>query len=238
MYKLNNWYYKRAVCSGLFLFMIFLTKGQDSKKLNQYGLYVVTQKSDYKASARKPGYKMVDIKKIIPTLIIDLRYAGKNNFVQARLYPSTRAAYLREKAARQLDFVQQILKKNGLGIKIFDAYRPYSITEKMWLLVQDDRYAADPKKGSGHNRGVAVDLTLVDLKTKKEISMGTGFDNFSDTAHHEFKQLPKFVLQNRLLLKSVMEQFGFKALDTEWWHYSLPNANQYDLLDIPFKDLR
>ena len=238
MYKLNNWYYKRAVCSGLFLFMIFLTKGQDSKKLNQYGLYVVSQKSDYKASARKPGYKMVDIKKIIPTLIIDLRYAGKNNFMQARLYPSTRTAYLREKAARQLDSVQQVLKKNGLGIKIFDAYRPYSITEKMWLLVQDDRYAADPKKGSGHNRGVAVDLTLVDLKTKKEISMGTGFDNFSDTAHHEFKQLPKFVLQNRLLLKSVMEQFGFKALDTEWWHYSLPNANQYDLLDIPFKDLR
>ena len=238
MYKLNNWYYKRAVCSGLFLFMIFLTKGQDSKKLNHSGLYVITQKSDYKASARKPGYKMVDIKKIIPTLIIDLRYAGKNNFMQARLYPSTSTAYLREKAARQLDSVQQVLKKNGLGIKIFDAYRPYSITEKMWLLVQDDRYAADPKKGSGHNRGVAVDLTLVDLKTKKEISMGTGFDNFSDTAHHEFKQLPKFVLQNRLLLKSVMEQFGFKALDTEWWHYSLPNANQYDLLDIPFKDLR
>ena len=238
MYKLNNWYYKRAVCSGLFLFMIFLTMGQDSKKLNQYDLYVVTQKSDYQASARKPGYRMVDIKKIIPTLIIDLRYAGKNNFMRARIYPTTHTAYLREKAARQLNSVQQVLKKNGLGIKIFDAYRPYSITEKMWLLVQDDRYAADPKKGSSHNRGVAVDLTLVDLKTKKEISMGTGFDNFSDTAHHEFKQLPEFVLQNRLLLKSVMEQFGFKALDTEWWHYSLPNANQYDLLDIPFKDLR
>lgn len=238
MYKLNNQYYKKAVCSGLFLLMIFFTKGQDNKKLNQYGLYVVTQKSHYKASARKPGYRMVDIKKIIPTLIIDLRYAGKNNFMHAPLYPPIRTAYLREKATRQLDSVQQVLKKNGLGIKIFDAYRPYSVTAKMWLLVHDDRYAADPKKGSGHNRGAAVDLTLVDLKTKEEIAMGTGFDNFSDTAHHNFKQLPEFVLQNRLLLKSVMEQFGFKALDTEWWHYSLPNAREYDLLDIPFKDLK
>ncbi len=158
--------------------------------------------------------------------------------MHARLYPPINTAYLQKKAARQLNSVQQVLKKKGLGIKIFDAYRPFSVTEKMWLLVQDVRYAADPKKGSGHNRGVAVDVTLVNLKTKKEVEMGTGFDNFSDTAHNEFKQLPEFVLQNRLLLKSVMEQFGFKALDTEWWHYSLPNARDYELLDIPFKDLR
>ena len=181
---------------------------------------------------------MVDIKKLIPAIITDLRYAGTNNFMHAQLYPSGRIAYLREKAARQLDSVQQVLNKKGLGIKIFDAYRPYSVTEKMWQLVQDERYAADPKKGSGHNRGVAVDVTLVDLKTKKEIEMGTGFDNFSDTAHHNFKQLPESVLQSRFLLKSLMEQFGFKALDTEWWHYSLTNASEFELLDIPFKNLK
>jgi len=218
--------------------MTYFTMGQDSKKLNQYGLFVIFQKTDYIASASKPGYKMVNIKKIIPAIILDLRYAGKNNFMHTRLYPSIRTTYLREKAATQLDSVQQVLKSKGLGIKIYDAYRPYSVTEKMWQLVQDDRYTADPKKGSGHNRGVAVDLTLVDLKSKKEVEMGTGFDNFSDTAHHDFKQLPDVVLQNRLLLKSVMEQFGFKALDTEWWHYSLPNAREYELLDIPFKDLK
>lgn len=238
MFKLINRHYNKVICSGFFLLMIFSTKGQDSKKLNQYGLYVISQKLDYIASNRTPGFAMVDIKKIIPTIIIDLRYSGKNNFMHARLYPPIHTAYMREKAALQLDSVQQVLKRNGLGIKIFDAYRPYSVTEKMWLLVQDDRYAADPKKGSGHNRGVAVDLTLVDLKTKKEVEMGTGFDNFSDTAHHEFKQLAEFVIQNRLLLKSVMEKFGFKALDTEWWHYSLPNAPDFELLDIPFKDLR
>jgi D-alanyl-D-alanine dipeptidase len=218
--------------------MIFFTMGQDSKKLNQYGLHVISKKTDYIASSSKPGYKMVDIKQIIPALILDLRYAGKNNFMHARLYPLIHTTYLREKAAMQLDSVQQVLKSKGLGIKIFDAYRPYSVTEKMWLLVQDDRYAADPKKGSGHNRGVAIDLTLVDLKTKKEVEMGTGFDNFSDTAHHQFNHLPEAVLHNRLLLKTLMEQYGFKALDTEWWHYALNNAMEYELLDIPFKDLK
>ena len=103
--------------------------------------------------------------------------------------------------------------------------------------MQDDRYAADPKKGSGHNRGIAVDLTIINLKNKEELDMGTGFDNFSDTAHHGFTNLPEEVLQNRLLLKKVMAQHGFKALDTEWWHYSLPNANDFELLDISFKEL-
>ena len=238
MVKLIIRYYNKVICTGFFLLMILLTKGQDSKKPNQYGLYVISQKTDYIATSSKPGYKMVDIKKIIPAIILDLKYAGKNNFMHARLYPLIRTTYLREKAAMQLDSVQQVLKSKGLGIKIYDAYRPYSVTEQMWQLVQDDRYTADPKKGSGHNRGVAIDLTLVDLKSKKEVEMGTGFDNFSDTAHHDFKQLPEVVLQNRLLLKSIMEQFGFKALDTEWWHYSLPNAREYELLDISFKKLK
>jgi D-alanyl-D-alanine dipeptidase len=126
--------------------------------------------------------------------------------------------------------------QSGLGLKIFDAYRPYSVTEKMWEPVQDDRYAADPKKGSGHNRGVAVDLTIINLKNNEALDMGTGFDNFSDTAHHAFTNLPEDVLQNRLLLKNIMEQHGFKALDTEWWHYSLPNAKEFELMNISFND--
>ncbi|HMW27534.1 MAG TPA: M15 family metallopeptidase, partial [Ferruginibacter sp.] len=146
--------------------------------------------------------------------------------------------YLRKAAADSLLAVQKELNKNGWGLKIFDAYRPYSVTERMWEPVQDDRYAADPRKGSGHNRGIAVDLTIIDLSTKKEFDMGTGFDNFSDTAHHAFTQLPSAVLQNRQLLKKIMEDHGFKALDTEWWHYYLPNSRQYELLDIPFARLK
>lgn len=108
----------------------------------------------------------------------------------------------------------------------------------MWELVKDDRYAADPKKGSGHNRGIAVDLTIIDLKTKEELAMGTGFDNFTDSAHHDFSALPVDVLQNRLLLKNTMEKYGFKALETEWWHYALPNSSEYELLDLSFDDLK
>ena len=96
---------------------------------------------------------------------------------------------------------------------------------------------ANPAKGSGHNRGIAVDLTIVDLQTKKELDMGTGFDNFSDTAHHSFTSLPKQVLQNRKLLRDEMVAQGFVPLDTEWWHYALPNAGRYPLLNIPFKKL-
>lgn len=94
------------------------------------------------------------------------------------------------------------------------------------------------QKGSGHNRGIAVDLTTVNLRTKKELNMGTGFDNFSDTAHQDFTGLPAKILQNMLLLKTVMEKYGFVSLDTEWWHFSLPDANNYELLNIPFDNIK
>ena len=121
MFKLNITYYNKVICTAFFLLMIFITEGQDSKKLNPYGIYVISQKPDYIASSSKPGYKMVDIKKIIPAIILDLRYAGKNNFMHVRLYPSIRTTYIREKAAMQLDSVHQVLKSKGLGIKIYDA---------------------------------------------------------------------------------------------------------------------
>jgi D-alanyl-D-alanine dipeptidase len=155
-----------------------------------------------------------------------------------KIYPSLHTTYLRLPAAKALKKIVAELKNENLSVKIFDAYRPYSVTEKMWEIVKDNRYAADPAKGSGHNRGVAVDLTLIDLHTKKELPMGTGFDNFSDSAHTDFIELPDSVLQNRRLLKTVMEKYGFKSLDTEWWHFSLPGANAYELLDVPFDDLK
>ena len=181
---------------------------------------------------------MINLKQFIPGLVLDLRYATTNNFMQQQLYPALNTTWLRKAAADSLAIVQKELKQKGLGLKIFDAYRPYSVTEKMWEPVKDDRYAADPKKGSGHNRGIAVDLTLINLTTKEEFNMGTGFDNFTDSAHHAFTNLPEEVLQNRLLLKAIMEKHGFKALDTEWWHYYLPNTKDYELLDVPFNKLR
>lgn len=220
--------------SVVFLLTPLAAAAQDGT-LNKYGLWVITNaKQLQKTVLENPAKQMVDVKKNIPDLILDLRYAGTNNFMHKKLYPAITTTFLRWPAVDSLKVIQKQLSQSGFGLKIFDAYRPYSITEKMWKPVQDDRYAADPKKGSGHNRGVAVDLTIINLTTKEELDMGTGFDNFSDTAHHAFNNLPEEVLQNRLLLKTVMEQHGFKALDTEWWHYSLPSAKDYELLNISF----
>jgi len=126
----------------------------------------------------------------------------------------------------------------GYGLKIYDAYRPYSVTKKFWDLVHDERYVANPAKGSGHNRGIAADLTIIDLKTKKELKMPTGFDNFTDSAHHDFVNLPGDILKNRKLLKETMEKYGFLEFATEWWHYSLPEPEKYDVLDLSFGELK
>jgi D-alanyl-D-alanine dipeptidase len=182
---------------------------------------------------------MVELKTIIPGIRYDLRYASTENFMKRLMYPEkTEITFLRYPAALALREIQAELHKKGLGLKIFDAYRPYSVTVKFWELVKDERYVANPARGSGHNRGIAVDLTIINSSTGKELNMGTGFDNFTDTAHHVFTALPEEVLQNRKLLKSVMEKHGFKALDTEWWHYYLPDANRFELLDIDFKKLQ
>lgn len=207
--------------------------------LNKYGLRVIKDFRTLKASVNVDINKqMVDIKKLIPNIIFDLHYATTDNFMHKKLYPNITTTYLRRPAAMALQHVQQALNKLGLGLKIFDAYRPYAITEKMWTLIKDERYVADPKKGSGHNRGIAVDVTLINLKTKEELPMGTGFDNFSDTANLTFTHLPQTMLHNRNILKTLMEKYGFKPLETEWWHYSLPNAKDFELLDIPFKKLK
>jgi D-alanyl-D-alanine dipeptidase len=186
-----------------------------------------------------PYKKMIDLRSVMPDIVCDLRYAGLNNFMHRRMYPeNTNTPFLRKVAADSLRKVQQELNEKGLGLKIFDAYRPYSVTVKFWELVHDDRYVADPAKGSGHNRGIAIDVTIINLKTGDELKMGTGFDNFTDTAHQTFTNLPEKILQNRFLLRSTMEKYGFIALETEWWHYYLKDGDKLELLDIDFKKLK
>jgi D-alanyl-D-alanine dipeptidase len=210
-----------------------------SKIGNKYGLTIINStKILQKEIDENPLKKMVDIKSFIPQIKLDLKYATDQNFMHQKLYPPVKTTFLRKPAAENLKKVVNELKIQNLSIKIFDAYRPYSVTEQMWEKVKDDRYAADPSKGSGHNRGAAVDLTLINLKTRKELPMGTGFDNFSDTAHPDFTVLSSEILYNRILLKSIMEKYGFKQLSTEWWHFYLPNSSSFELLDIPFFDLK
>lgn len=170
------------------------------------------------------AYKMAEIKAYVPGIVYDLKYATPNNFTGRKLYAQSTKTYLRKSAVQALEKAQRELNNSGYGLKIFDAYRPYRVTKEMWELVKDERYVANPAKGSGHNRGLAVDLTITDLKTGDELNMGTGFDNFTDTAHHTFTAFPDTIIRNRELLKQVMEKYGFNSLESEWWHYSWPNT--------------
>ena len=205
-------------------------QAQPLKIIHTYGLY---QKTIQKDSLKK----MVEIKTLLPAILYDLRYATRENFMRKKLYKKQIFVFFRSTVAKALLNVFLELQSQGFVLKIWDGYRPYSVTKKMWKLVQDERYVANPAKGSGHNRGLAMDITLVDARTRLEIDMGTGFDNFTDSAHHSFNNLPTQVLQHRQLLKATMEKYGFKALETEWWHYSYPNDRDYEVLDLPFKKL-
>ncbi|SHK76537.1 D-alanyl-D-alanine dipeptidase [Chitinophaga jiangningensis] len=202
--------------------------------LNKYGLAVLQDKKQYEQLVKKDStQQLVNLEQYIPGIKKDVRYATTNNFTHQKLYSST-AIYLRKPAAEKLKQVQAILKKKGYGLLIYDAYRPYRCTELMFKIVSNDLYAADPKKGSGHNRGVAVDLSMVDLKTGKPVAMPTDFDDFTHKAHENYQPSDPTVTANRKLLRDTMKQLGFKGSRTEWWHYYLPDYKKYPLMDIVF----
>jgi len=203
-----------------------------------YSFTILRSCADYRASVRKnEDNRLVELKNLAPGLVYDLRYATTNNFMHRLMYPrNTHTTFMRKPAATALAAVQKELSQEGLGLKIFDAYRPFAVSEKFWELVKDERYVANPAKGSNHNRGTAVDLTLIDLKTKQELPMGTGFDNFTDSAHHTFSDLPQQVLRNRTRLKSIMMQYGFSPLNSEWWHYTYTKGT-FDVMDLSFRQL-
>lgn len=238
LYKLQKAFYSRGALLLFFLIPSLLpVRSQDIG----YNRPPVTSKLKiYRNQVKKDSSAMmVELKSLIPDITYDLRYATIHNFMQRMMYPAkTNYTFLRQPAACSLKKVQEELNSMGLGLKIFDAYRPYSVTVKFWELVKDERYVAHPAKGSGHNRGTAVDLTIINMITGKELNMGTGFDNFSDTARHNFAHLPEEILQNRLLLKDIMEKHGYRAYTDEWWHYSWPAAAKFDILDIDFRKLK
>jgi D-alanyl-D-alanine dipeptidase len=184
-----------------------------------------------------PETRLVEIKKYIPDIVLDIRYATTNNFMHRQMYKEARA-FARLPVVLALKQVQDELKTKGLGIKIYDAYRPYAITVKFYEKALDTNFVADPRKGSKHNRGCAIDMSLVYLKTGKELDMPTGFDSFSKKASATYPNLPKLEMDNRELLKSVMIAHGFKVQPTEWWHYDFNGWSNYPILDIPFEEIK
>jgi D-alanyl-D-alanine dipeptidase len=181
----------------------------------------------------KKNQELVNVHSIDSTIVLDLRYATENNFTHHKLYPVARCL-LRREPAESLSAVQKELRTCGLGLKIFDGYRPLSIQKKLWEAVPDDRYVANPAKGSRHNRGAAVDLTLVD-SLGNELAMPTPFDNFTERAHCNYKKLPRKILKNRTLLQQVMERHGFWRMETEWWHFDFHDWGRFPILDLPLE---
>ncbi|MBC9930365.1 M15 family metallopeptidase [Chitinophaga qingshengii] len=203
-------------------------------KPNKYGLPVVENTAQYEQLVKKDGsQQLVDLEEFIPHIRKDVRYATTNNFTKQRLYTNTKI-YLRRPAAEKLKAVQAVLNRKGYTLLIYDAYRPYRVTEEMFKIVPNDLYAADPRKGSGHNRGVAVDLSMADLKTGKPVAMPTDFDDFTKKAHENYVPADPVVAANRQLLRETMKQHGFKGSRTEWWHFYLPDYKKYPLMDIFF----
>ena len=172
----------------------------------------------------------IDINAYIPNVEVDIRYATTDNFVGEVMYECARCL-LRENAATALSAVQNELQEQGLHLKLFDCYRPLPVQRRLWEKVPDINYVARPDKGSMHNRGIAVDLTIVDDQGT-ELEMGTAYDFFGPEAHHTYTDLPGKVLENRQFLKGIMESHGFQGIRTEWWHYSLkgslPELSEYE----------
>jgi D-alanyl-D-alanine dipeptidase len=180
---------------------------------------------------------LVKIRLIDPSIIIDLRYATPYNFTNHQVYPDYADAYLLEFVAHQLSLVQNYLKQKGLGLKIWDAYRPLSAQWKFWELFPDERYVSNPAKGGRHTRGTTVDVTLIYLADSKELCMPTEFDNFTEKAHADCIDLPQEAIFNREILRQAMELFGFKGIQTEWWHFDMEDWTRYPVLDIEFDEL-
>lgn len=180
--------------------------------------------------------EFVDVQALEPTIAIDLRYATADNFVHRAVYPPSARCYLRVPVAERLQAVQRELRAQGLGLKLFDCYRPRPVQRLLWAVVPDERYVAHPDKGSRHNRGAAVDLTLVD-KAGRELPMPTPFDDFTEKAHRDYRKLPPEVLANRQRLEAAMGRHGFVPMPTEWWHFDGEDAGSYPLDDVGFETL-
>ncbi len=195
--------------------------------------------------AQSSDAELVQVKQIIPDLVLDIRYATINNFTGQKLY-TTSEAYLALGAIKKLKLVQDSLKKitthngtnypQGLALKLYDGYRPRSVQYLMFEIVPNPIYVADPGTGSVHNRGGAVDVSIVDRATGQEIPMPTDFDFFGEQASHTYNNLPPNIIANRTLLFNMMTQVaGFISYTSEWWHYHYPPSTSYPLLDFQMK---
>lgn len=178
---------------------------------------------------------LIELTKLSKSIKLDIRYATANNFVGRAVYPAARA-FLQRPAAEALVRVHNKLKQQGLGLVIFDGYRPWSITKLFWDVVPEDKrkFVANPVTGSKHNRGCAVDLSIYERKTGKLIPMPSGYDEFTDRASPDYKGGTDEERANRDMLRRMMEAEGFTVNTNEWWHFDYKDWQEYAIYDIAF----
>ena len=228
----------RSIRKMLLLSIIFTTLAS-SLLLASVKEQVAQATKDYAAThvAEKKSFDdLVNVASEIPTIVLDIRYATDNNFTGKTVYTQP-VCYLRRAAVEKLKLVQEELKLQGLGLKIFDGYRPYDVQGVFWKLCPDPRYVSDPANGSKHNRGAAVDLTLISLATGNEIAMPSAFDDFTEKAHRKYAAMNPVAAKNCKLLEDAMTKHGFTGLPTEWWHFDFNGWEQYPLLNVSFETL-
>lgn len=218
------------------LLIIHLVSALSAYSQYTYGIKPVTYSGYQQSVKTNPENELVNLEKFISGIVLDIRYATTNNFTGEKIYNLAKA-YSRKPVAEALKKAQEEFKKSGVGIKIYDAYRPYSATVKFYEVYHDTTYVASPYKGSRHNRGCAIDMTLVDLKTGKELKMPTEYDSFKKEAWPTAAVKDPEIKKNRDLIISMMEKHGFKVNASEWWHFDFTGWQKFDVMDIDFEEL-
>ena len=182
---------------------------------------------------------LVELTKLDPTIRLDIRYASKNNFLGQPVYKQKRA-FLQRPAAEALVRVNQNLRRQGYGLIVFDGYRPWSVTKKFWDATPEDKkiFVADPSKGSRHNRGCAVDLSMFELATGKVVQMPSEYDEMTERSHINYECASPETKRVRAILRGAMEAEGFAVYEPEWWHYDFKDWKEYPILNVEFSKIK
>jgi D-alanyl-D-alanine dipeptidase len=222
----------RGIVIALLVFCNLLSVAQNQPQ-NTIGFKAY--KSSIKIDSEQ---KLLEIKKEIPSISLDIKYATKANFSGIAVYPKAKA-FARKPVVEALKKVQAELQGKGLGLKIFDAYRPYSVTVKFWDITPKNlqEFVSNPQKGSRHNRGCAIDLTLINVLNGEELNMPTPYDSFTKEAYADAENVSSQQKENRDELIDIMQRNGFKVLKNEWWHFDFIGWENYPLMDINFRKL-
>jgi zinc D-Ala-D-Ala dipeptidase len=176
---------------------------------------------------------LLEVQARIPDAVVDLRYATPDNFMKKAVYPPEARCLLIQPSLERLEAAASVLRAQGYRLKLYDCYRPHAVQWELWKVLPKPGYVADPKKGSNHNRGGAIDLSLVTLDGGV-VEMPSPYDFFGPAAHHGFDAGTAASRANRELLKAAMTGAGFTINPMEWWHYDLPDARRFPLRDEPF----